>query len=53
MGGSDPFIVLAIDDLDAVAQTAAAMRLGNTGQACNSAKRFIVTDEHYDDFLAS
>ncbi|MDX6653419.1 MAG: succinate-semialdehyde dehydrogenase / glutarate-semialdehyde dehydrogenase [Solirubrobacterales bacterium] len=51
MGGSDPFIVLATDDLDAVAQTAAAARLGNTGQACNAAKRFIVKDEYYDDFL--
>ena len=52
MGGSDPFIVLDVDDLDAVADTAATMRLGNTGQACNSAKRFIVTDDHYDEFLA-
>ena len=52
MGGSDPFIVLDVDDLDAVADTAVTMRLGNTGQACNSAKRFIVTDEHYDEFLA-
>jgi succinate-semialdehyde dehydrogenase/glutarate-semialdehyde dehydrogenase len=51
LGGSDPFIVLATDDLDAVAQTAAAARLGNTGQACNAAKRFIVKDEYYDDFL--
>ncbi|HTT93913.1 MAG TPA: NAD-dependent succinate-semialdehyde dehydrogenase [Solirubrobacterales bacterium] len=51
LGGSDPFIVLATDDLDAVAQTAAAARLGNTGQACNAAKRFIVSDRYYDDFL--
>jgi len=29
-----------------------AARLGNTGQACNAAKRFIVKDEYYDDFLA-
>jgi succinate-semialdehyde dehydrogenase/glutarate-semialdehyde dehydrogenase len=52
LGGSDPFIVLDTDDLDAVAQTAAAARLGNTGQACNAAKRFIVTEDLYDDFLA-
>jgi succinate-semialdehyde dehydrogenase/glutarate-semialdehyde dehydrogenase len=51
LGGSDPFIVLATDDLDAVAQTAAAARLGNTGQACNAAKRIIVSEEYYDDFL--
>ena len=52
LGGSDPFIVLDTEDLDTVAQTAAAARLGNTGQACNAAKRIIVTDQHYDDFLA-
>jgi succinate-semialdehyde dehydrogenase/glutarate-semialdehyde dehydrogenase len=52
LGGSDPFIVLGTDDLDSVVQTAAAARLGNTGQACNAAKRFIVSDEYYDDFLA-
>ncbi|HEY2054391.1 MAG TPA: NAD-dependent succinate-semialdehyde dehydrogenase [Solirubrobacterales bacterium] len=51
LGGSDPFIVLDTDDLDAVAQTAAAARLGNTGQACNAAKRIIVSEEYYDDFL--
>ena len=52
LGGSDPFIVLATDDLDSVAQTAAGARLGNTGQACNAAKRIIVTEDLYDDFLA-
>jgi succinate-semialdehyde dehydrogenase/glutarate-semialdehyde dehydrogenase len=52
LGGSDPFIVLDTDDLDGVARTAAAARLGNTGQACNAAKRIIVSDEYYDDFLA-
>jgi succinate-semialdehyde dehydrogenase/glutarate-semialdehyde dehydrogenase len=52
LGGSDPFIVLDTEDLDTVAQTAAAARLGNTGQACNAAKRIIVTEDYYDDFLA-
>ncbi|MBS1860453.1 MAG: aldehyde dehydrogenase family protein, partial [Actinobacteria bacterium] len=52
LGGSDPFIVLGTDDLDAVVQSAAAARLGNTGQACNAAKRLIISDEYYDDFLA-
>jgi succinate-semialdehyde dehydrogenase/glutarate-semialdehyde dehydrogenase len=53
LGGSDPFIVLATDDLDAVAAAAAAARLdNNTGQSCNAAKRFIVVDGLYDEFLA-
>jgi succinate-semialdehyde dehydrogenase/glutarate-semialdehyde dehydrogenase len=52
MGGSDPFILLGTDDVAAVAEQAAEARLENTGQACNAAKRFIVSDEYYDDFVA-
>ena len=52
MGGSDPFIVLATDDLDEVVEYAADARLDNTGQSCNAAKRFVVAEEYYDDFLA-
>jgi succinate-semialdehyde dehydrogenase/glutarate-semialdehyde dehydrogenase len=52
LGGSDPFLVLATDDMDAVVEAATAARLDNTGQSCNAAKRFIVVDELYDDFLA-
>ena len=52
LGGSDPFLVLATDDVDAVAAAATTARLDNTGQACNGAKRFIVVDELYDQFLA-
>ena len=51
LGGSDPFIVLATDDLDAVVEAATTARLDNTGQSCNGAKRFIVVDELYDAFL--
>ena len=53
LGGSDPFLVLATDDLDAVVAAAAAARLdNNTGQSCNAAKRYIVVDGLYDEFLA-
>ena len=52
LGGSDPFIVLKTDDLDAVVEAAVGGRLENTGQACNAAKRFVVLDEYYDDFVS-
>src|SRR5215218_6637707 len=51
LGGSDPFLVLAADDLDAVVEQAVGGRLENSGQACNAAKRFIVVDYLYDSFV--
>ncbi|NBP84609.1 MAG: NAD-dependent succinate-semialdehyde dehydrogenase [Mycobacteriaceae bacterium] len=51
LGGSDPFIVLSSDDLDATVDAAVAGRFENTGQACNAAKRFIVAADIYDDFV--
>jgi succinate-semialdehyde dehydrogenase / glutarate-semialdehyde dehydrogenase len=51
LGGSDPFILLSTDDVAASAQAAAEARLDNTGQSCNAAKRFIVHEDLYDEFL--
>ncbi|MFH8449604.1 NAD-dependent succinate-semialdehyde dehydrogenase [Streptomyces fungicidicus] len=51
LGGSDPFLVLSTDDLDAVVEAAVAARLDNTGQACNAAKRFVVTGALHDAFV--
>ena len=48
LGGSDPFILLSTDDLDATVEAAVAARLDNTGQSCNAAKRFIVIDGLYE-----
>ncbi|WP_309129716.1 NAD-dependent succinate-semialdehyde dehydrogenase [Microbacterium sp.] len=52
LGGSDPFIVLSADDLDAVVQNAVDARLDNNGQSCNGAKRFIVVDGLYEEFTS-
>ncbi|MGR0219804.1 NAD-dependent succinate-semialdehyde dehydrogenase [Agromyces sp. ZXT2-6] len=51
LGGSDPFVLLSTDDLDAAVQNAVDARLDNNGQSCNAAKRFIVIDELYEPFL--
>jgi succinate-semialdehyde dehydrogenase/glutarate-semialdehyde dehydrogenase len=51
LGGSDPFILLSTDDLDASVDAAVAGRIDNNGQACNAAKRFVVISDLYDDFL--
>ncbi|MDO0972800.1 NAD-dependent succinate-semialdehyde dehydrogenase [Mycolicibacterium frederiksbergense] len=51
LGGSDPFILLSSDDLDATIEAAVDGRFENTGQACNAAKRIIVAEGVYDEFL--
>jgi succinate-semialdehyde dehydrogenase / glutarate-semialdehyde dehydrogenase len=51
LGGSDPFVVLNVRDLDPVVTAAVAARLENNGQSCNAAKRFVVLDARYQEFL--
>jgi succinate-semialdehyde dehydrogenase/glutarate-semialdehyde dehydrogenase len=51
LGGSDPFIVLDDENLDATIAAAASGRMSNAGQACTAAKRFIVVDSVYDRFV--
>ncbi len=51
MGGSDPFILLSTDNLDAVVEAATEARLDNSGQSCNAPKRFIIIDSLYDEFV--
>ena len=51
LGGSDAYIILEDADLDKAAEMATFGRLQNNGQTCIAAKRFIVVDKIYDDFL--
>jgi succinate-semialdehyde dehydrogenase/glutarate-semialdehyde dehydrogenase len=52
LGGSDPYVVLDAADAAAAADAAWDTRMENTGQACNSNKRMIVSDAIFDDFVA-
>lgn len=50
LGGNDPFVVLKDANLHRAVDAAYASRMGNSGQACINAKRFIITDPVYDQF---
>ncbi|MFP5020185.1 NAD-dependent succinate-semialdehyde dehydrogenase [Pseudonocardia phyllosphaerae] len=52
LGGSDAFIVLDDADVATTAKTAGRARLSNAGQACNSPKRMIVSNDRLDEFVS-
>lgn len=47
---NDAFVVLENNDIDRIVNDAVSARLWNCWQKCNSAKRFIVLREYYEEF---
>ncbi len=49
--GNDAFVLADHSDTKQMVREATACRISNGGQKCNSSKRFIVMEKHYDEFV--
>lgn len=53
LGSNDAYLVLEDADIELAVKTCVRGRLYNNGETCVSAKRFIVTEAVYDDFVTA
>jgi succinate-semialdehyde dehydrogenase / glutarate-semialdehyde dehydrogenase len=51
LGGSDPYLILKDADLEKASETCVTSRLINNGQSCIAAKRFIIVEDIYNEFV--
>ncbi len=53
LGSNDAYLVLEDADIELAVKTCVQGRLFNNGETCVSAKRFVVTEAVYDDFIGA
>ncbi|MFT5355071.1 MAG: succinate-semialdehyde dehydrogenase/glutarate-semialdehyde dehydrogenase [Polyangiales bacterium] len=53
LGSNDAYLVLEDADIELAVKTCVQGRLYNNGETCVSAKRFVVTDAVYDEFVGA
>ena len=52
LGSNDAYLVLSDADIDLAVETSVQGRIYNNGETCVAAKRFVVVNEVYDEFVS-